>query len=287
MGKAWMLGVIGFGIGMGQLPGAVQAQSAVIDGTAPKAIAFEVISIRQNVSGVHEQTMGATADGYRMTNLPLILPLLTAFPPQAGGMFTPDRLQGLPDWVAKEHYDFEAKIAANDRADWQNPARQKEMLPILLQEALAERCKLAAHRETKQSSVYFLVLGKSGPKFAETNPEAAVPTGVSLPGAGGAVLVRSNDTLNLYGTSLSFFVTMLTGLAGDQPIVDKTGLTGRYNITVKSIISHKGQAPGTTEASDPRDSIFAAMEALGLKLEPGKAQVETLVIDRMQRPSAN
>ena len=61
---------------------------------------------------------------------------------------------------------------------------------------------------------------------------------------------------------VSFFATMLTGLAVGQPIVDKTGLTGRYNITVKSIISHKGQAPGTAEASDPGDSIFAAMEAL-------------------------
>ncbi|HEV2619623.1 MAG TPA: TIGR03435 family protein, partial [Acidobacteriaceae bacterium] len=106
---------------------------------------------------------------------------------------------------------------------------------------------------------------------------------------GGAIMVRSNNTLDLYGTSMSFFATMLTGMAGPgQPtIIDRTGLTGRYNIIVKSIISHAGQSPNSPDATDPEGSVFSAVETLGLKLEPGKVPVETLVIDHIERPSAN
>jgi uncharacterized protein (TIGR03435 family) len=103
-------------------------------------------------------------------------------------------------------------------------------------------------------------------------------------------MVRSNNSLELYGTTMGFFATMLSGMGNAGPIEDKTGLTGRYNIVVRSIISAgspSGPQPGGIEASDPSGTVFSAVEELGMKLEHSRAPVETLVIDHMERPTAN
>ncbi|HEV2619524.1 MAG TPA: TIGR03435 family protein, partial [Acidobacteriaceae bacterium] len=156
IGKLCSVGIFSMGMAMGQTPAlpVMAASSASINHPA-----FDVVSIRQNLSNTGPQSVGPTPDGYHSIDLPLMLPVLTAFVPSGGGMFSPDRIQGLPDWLTKERYDFDARIAAGDRAAWQNPARQAAILPAMLQAALADRCKMAAHREMKQSSVYLLVLG--------------------------------------------------------------------------------------------------------------------------------
>jgi uncharacterized protein (TIGR03435 family) len=162
------------------------------------------------------------------------------------------------------------------------------MLRAMLQAMLADRCKLVTHREMKDQSVYLLTVGKNGIRFKETNPADPPPAGATLPG--GAILVRSNNSLDLYGTTMGFFATMLSSMGNSGPIEDKTGLTGRYNIVVKSIISvgsPSGPQSGGTEASDPSGTVFSAVEELGMKLEHSKAPVETLVIDHMERPTAN
>jgi uncharacterized protein (TIGR03435 family) len=113
---------------------------------------------------------GPTADGYRMTNMSLALPLMTAYVPQVGGtaMYGQDQVKGLPDWFMSERYDIDARIADEDRVEWQKPESQKVMLQAMLQAMLAERCKLAVHREVKEVGVSSLVVAKGGPKFKET-----------------------------------------------------------------------------------------------------------------------
>jgi bla regulator protein blaR1 len=257
-------------------------------------LAFEIVSIRQNLSNPVPQPGGAqpfgpTADGYRMTGMPLALPIMTAFVPGTGrGMFMPDRIVGLPDWATKERYDIDAKVSGEDLAEWQKSMAQASMLPAMLQTMLADRCKLVTHREMKDQSVYLLTVGKGGIKFKETDPADTPPAGVTLPG--GVIMVRSNNSLELYGTTMGFFATMLSGMGNAGPIEDRTGLMGRYNIVVKSIISVRspsGPQSGGTEASDPSGTVFSAVGELGLKLEHSKAPVETLVIDHMERPTAN
>jgi len=161
----------------------------------------------------------------------------------------------------------------------------------MLQAMLAERCKLAVHREMKDTSVYFLTVGKGGPKFKEVNPADAAPAGVTLPG--GAVLAQSNDGMRMYDTTIGLVTTMLSSMGGmgglGRPALDKTGLTGRYDIVIKrQDMMSPPAAPGEASAPpDPVSMVMSVADSLGLKLEPGKGQMETLVIDHIEKPSEN
>lgn len=266
-----------------------QASSAQKETAPPRALAFGVVSIRQNMSPVDVKRagppqFGATPDGYRMTDMPLDIAIMTAFPSQStGAMFSPDDIAGFPDWAKREGYDIEAKVAEEDLPEWQNPALQPAMLRAMLQTMLAERCKIVVHHETRESVVYLLVIGKNGPKFKETDPGKAHPIGTTLPG--GATIVPSSNALNLYGTSMNTLATLLSGMGKmGRPIQDRTGLTGRYDIVIpKPAAAAEGAGP----VSDSSDVVYSALEALGLKLQSGKSTVETLVVDHIERPTAN
>ncbi|MGA2437195.1 MAG: TIGR03435 family protein [Acidobacteriaceae bacterium] len=267
-----------------------------------KAYAFDVVSIRRNISPMQmymgtQSTIpqfGPTADGYRMTNMSLALPLMTAYVPQVGGtaMYGQDQVKGLPDWFMSERYDIDARIADEDRVEWQKPESQKVMLQAMLQAMLAERCKLAVHREVKEVGVSSLVVAKGGPKFKETDPTVEHPDGMKLPWGGVMVFSSANGTMSFYGASMASFASMMSSFGnGGRPIQDKTGLAGKYDIIMK-LGAYMGPAPneqqGVTSASDPGGSMIVPMlNDLGLKLESEKGQVETLVIDHMERPSEN
>lgn len=251
-------------------------------------LAFDVVSIRQNLSrGVHDD-FGPTADGYRMINKPLFLLVMTAYVPQSSGaaLFTPNSLVGLPDWAMSDNYDVVAKVREADLADWQKPALQPAMLRTMLQAVLADRFKMAVHRETKDVSVYTLTVGKNGPKFKETPPDELHPGAMALPGGGGFMSPGDGgQRVQFYDASIETVASILSVLAG-RPIEDKTGLTGRYDLSfAKPEPMGSASAPG--EASDPGPTIFSVMEGLGLKLESAKGETETLVVDHVERPSGN
>jgi len=253
-----------------------------------KPMAFDVVSIRQDLSDPPRggpPPFGATPDGYRMTNMPLIFPIFAAFVPKAGGAFTPDRISGVPDWAMMQtRWDIDAKVSDEDRAEWQKPASQAVMLPAMMQAMFEERFKLASHREMKESTVYLLTVGKAGPKFKETNPDEEHPGGIKTPW-GGVLVPSAGGAQTLYGASMSTLASVLSlvgGISLGRQIQDNTGLTGKYDITI-----FPPSPPADGEAVDPGAVLFALVERLGLKLESGKSQVETLVIDHMEKPSAN
>jgi uncharacterized protein (TIGR03435 family) len=78
---------------------------------------------------------------------------------------------------------------------------------------------------------------------------------------------------------------VLSNWAG-RPVQDKTGLTGKYDLQMPNPALPPASADGSA-AADPQGSVVTSMEDLGLKLVPGKGQVETLVVDRVERPSEN
>lgn len=297
IGKIGLVGLLSVGMGTGMV-----AQTPVAPKTAApaKPMAFDVISIKQNLSPQRNgpPVFGPTADGYRMVGGPLLLPIITAYLPQTNGAtaFMPNQIKGLPDWVSRDAYDIDAKVADEDRADWQKPALQKTMLPVMLQALLEDRFKMVVHRETKDSSVYLLTVGKFGPKFKETDPTAEHPDGVKLPWGG--VMVPGQGGATLYGTSMASLATLLSSMGGPagvgRQIQDKTGLTGSYDIAIKPPTDlppppPPGGQPGA--ASDPgggmSSMVDSVIESLGLKLESGKATVETLVVDHIEKPTAN
>jgi uncharacterized protein (TIGR03435 family) len=184
-----------------------------------------------------------------------------------------------------------AKVDQADLADWQKPAMRQTMLRAMLQAMLAERCKVAVHYGSKEELVYDLVIAKGGPKFkrAETVDTAELrqkhPTG-------GMMLTQ------FYAISVTTFANTILSSLADRPVVDKTGLTGYYDLALpSSALRPPPPPPPPPVTSQPLDapspsledeSIFTAMpEALGLRLEPAKGRVETLVIDHVERPSEN
>ncbi len=147
-----------------------------------KAWTFEVVSIRPSPPGQGQQQIGPTPDGYRMRNMFLMFPILTAYVPLAGGAALDGGSEGFPDWVNNDPYDIDAKVAEADLAEWQKPASQAAMLRAMLQSMLADRLKLVVHRGMKETAVYSLIVGKNGPKFKETDPNDPHPGGFTLPG---------------------------------------------------------------------------------------------------------
>src|ERR1035441_511123 len=101
-------------------------------GATPNTPAFDVVSIRQNTSGPAPglPQFGPTPDGYRMTNMQFLAPILTAYTPQTAGAsaFTPNQIKGLPDWVMTDPFDIDAKVGDENLPEWQKPALDKAEL---------------------------------------------------------------------------------------------------------------------------------------------------------------
>ena len=287
--KLFCLALLIVGMAMGQ------ASSAPAPATAKpgKPLAFDVVSIRQNLAGPGPglPQFGPTADGYRAANSPMILLIETAYLPTTGATtFTRAQVSGLPDWANQDNFAIDAKVSEEELPDWQNPNKQPAMLRAMLQALLVDRCKLVVHREVKEVPVYSLVVGKNGPKFKPTNPDET-HDGVKLPFGG--ILSPGQNGITLYAapmTSLAALMSSLGRMGTGRPIQDKTGLTGLYDIVLAQgqIAVDRPSAQDASAASDPGGNSAPAMaEALGLKLESTKAPVETLVIDHMERPSEN
>jgi uncharacterized protein (TIGR03435 family) len=176
-----------------------------------------------------------------------------------------------PAWVNEERYDIAAKAAA---------ATPENQLRLMLQALLAERFRLAVHRETKEMQALVLVVGKNGHKLRESQTEG--PTSVRPNGRLGAVAERAN-------------VTEMAAMLSQplrMPVIDMTGLTGRFDFTVDATpyITEEmlKRQPGDAPPDILSIAIVALQEQLGLKLESRRMPVELLVIDRAEKtPSEN
>jgi len=309
--------------------------------TPPPGPTFEVASVKaaEAITSAAIQSgkmhLGMTVDGARVDigGLPLTAMLVQAFgvkPYQVSG----------PDWMPAERFDIVAKLPEGATQD---------QIPAMLQALLAERFKLAFHRENREQSVYVLVVAKGGPKLKEAAAEAdpapaAEPpkSGISIgtvgPGGGpvrisqeargrGAIIsgpqfgtmkigMGQDGAMHLEASKMTLAaLTDLLGSFVDRPVVDQTELKGAYQVVLDlsmediiAVARARGMAngisvpiggpvpiaaPGATSsvatASDPSGgAIFAAVQKLGLKLEPRKAPVETIVVDHLEKtPTEN
>ena len=145
----------------------------------------------------------------------------------------------------------------------------------MLQTLLAERFQLKVHRQSKDMPVYALVVGKSGPKFHESAPDAIFSGFHGLNGRNQSMtmtrLAIVADEINNYGLS--------------RPVVDRTGLAGTYDLQMEATPEYRINH----EPDEQKDiSVFdAVQQQLGLKLKPDRAQVEILVVDHIGKPSEN
>jgi uncharacterized protein (TIGR03435 family) len=188
----------------------------------------------------------------------------------------PRAVLGGADWLDSDHYDIAAVTPGEAR-----PNLEDQM--TMLRQLLAERFKLSFHREGKEFSVYVLNVAKGGPKLTETtgSPEED-PVLLSQVSPGQIHMPARN-------TTIAQFAAVLQRTFFNRPVLDRTGLTARYDFDLAWTPDETqldGQQHETQDSTKP--GIFAAMQQqLGLRLEATKAIVQAIVLDRVERPSDN
>lgn len=221
---------------------------------------FDAASI--TLSDLHDRSMDLTVTGGRLTvkNWTLALLIHEAYDVK---MY---QLTGGPNWIDTDPYFVTATADGSP-----TPAEMKEKLRTLL----ADRFQLKLHRETRPASVYSLTVAKGGPKLPAPGNHDRSWVGV----------IRSPSSLSMVGyrATTSLLASKLEDIL-ERPVVDGTGLTQEFDCKLE----FANPNPPADASPSPAPSIFAALQdQLGLKLEARKGSMEMLVIDRVERPSAN
>jgi uncharacterized protein (TIGR03435 family) len=184
---------------------------------------------------------------------------------------------GAPDWIGKEKYD----LLGEPDIDGQ-PNRQQA--GVMIQKLLADRFKLSFHSDKKELSVYAIVVGKDGPKITKSPDQNGLPR----------MFLQGHGVLPVKSATMAEFADVLQGRVLDLPVVDQTGLAGRYDFILtwtpdESQFGGLGAKPPvpSDDATAPPDLFTAIQQQLGLKLEAKKASADVLVIDHVERPSPN
>jgi uncharacterized protein (TIGR03435 family) len=246
-----------------------QVVAAPATATAP---AYDIVSIKPSKPGKYGYDINSDAQNFSASNISLKALILSAYSLKESQIFN------LPKWSEGTRFDIKAKIIQpNIKAI---DALTTHQYNAMQQPILTDRFHLQFHYELKTQPVYELVVVKNGAKFKETTAaELASHDGVNGVTAGGI----SIHNRSLVGTGITM-AALADSLSGQvhRIVVDKTGLTGKYNVTL-SWASDDG-APQAPDSTLP--VIFTAVqEQLGLKLESGKAEVQGFIIDHAEIPS--
>lgn len=218
--------------------------------------AFEVAAIKPNHSGLTDQHSDSDNDRLTCVNMTLKRYIAKAW------RVRDDQIEG-PGWLASERFDLTAKASGivND-----------EMISQMLETLLAERFKLAVHREPREGRVYALTVAKGGVKL---QPVEAT---------GGSTTSATRASLTVEGASMDRVAGALSRHL-DFPVVNQTGLDGVYSFKLAWDPASTELSSSGTPGAGP--SIFTALQKeLGLKLESRKMPVEVLVIDHVERVPA-
>ena len=219
---------------------------------------FDVISIRPNRSGSGDSGENTERGRLTVTNDTVKELIQLAFGVKAF------QITGGLGWLSTAPFDIVATTGtAEDITD--------ERLAPLLQSLLADRFGLKFHRETKESTVYSLVVAKGGPKTAVNTGEGGSSSNTNSKN-GMATMVVSHMTADRLASRLERQV--------GRRVTDHTGLTAAYDFTLT------WSQDQSTDPTGP--SLFTALqEQLGLKLDSAKGPVDMVVIDAVERPSEN
>jgi len=253
--------------------------------TADRVLVFEAASIKPNPSGGTGAFRFQFQPGGRFDGLNLSLQSLV----RNAYRLQPFQIIGGPSWFATATFDIVAKAAGNAA-----PEDMIEMVKALL----TDRFKLKVHRETRELPIYELVLarsdGKLGPQLKPSSVDCsdamrgAPPPTPPAPGARPTCGMRGSanstgTTLTAGGATLAQLASNLSNAAA-RTVVDKTGLTGGYDMDL-SFIPDATLRLADVPATADRPSLYTALqEQLGLKLESAKGPVEVLVIDGAEKP---
>jgi uncharacterized protein (TIGR03435 family) len=233
---------------------------------------FEVVTIKPTAAGVLEKYFRVY--GRRFTTQDTSVADLMEV---AYGV-DPQQILGAPGWVREEKFDV---VGVPDGVGEPNGAQWTGMV----QKMLVERIGLRFHRAKKEMLAYVISVGKSGAKgFTKSESSYPLPSLEFNSVAGGLMLPARNATLGQ-------FAAMMQTVVLDRPVVDQTGMAGRFDFQLKFMPDETqfgGHPPKVSDTSEVAPGLRDAMEQqLGLRLWTAKIPVEVLVVDEVERPSAN
>jgi uncharacterized protein (TIGR03435 family) len=240
----------------------------------PKFDSFEVATVKPVDSDPKSGRFITMQGANRFVEKDYTLKLLIA----AAYDLNPRTISGGPAWIGTDHYDILAVTPGDVRPD-----HDEQM--TMLRNLLADRFKLTFHREPKVFSIYQLKLAKNGPKLKESTARSDDPVVV-----GPGVVYPQRIVLPGRNATMGNFVSLLQRAILDRPVVDKTGLSGRYDFDLEwapDETQFGGDVPPATAAATSPPLFEAIQQELGLKLEATKGPVDALVVDTAERPAAN
>jgi uncharacterized protein (TIGR03435 family) len=250
-----------------------------VSGQSASSPAFEVATIKPVDSDAKKSRYIVMQGTNRFVGKNYTVKLLIA----AAYSLNPRVISGGPSWIESDHYDIEALTPGEAR-----PNRDQQM--AMLRSLLADRFKLNFHREPREFSIYALEVAKDGPRYGVSSGLKQSTAPAEDPAALISTVYPDHIQLPARNATMSAFAELLQRAVLDRPVVDKTGLAGRYDfdlVWAPDETQFGGEVPvAPTDAQAP--PFFAAIQQqLGLRLEATKGPVQALVIDSVERPSAN
>ena len=243
---------------------------------------FEVATIKPNASGAPSmQQLTINGRNFKTVNSSLGDLIKFSYEVQA------KQIVGGPDWLDSYRFDI---AAVPEQEGVPNP----EQVRIMIRKLLADRFKLTFHHDKRELAAYLLTVGKNGSKIKPTEATGQLPGFGFRPGKNGVTLIARNAAINDFDGFLQVLVL-------DRPVVDQTGLKGKYDFEVTFTpddSQFNGHPPGPprgdpantaqTDTAAAAPSLYDAFQQeLGLKLTPEKAPVDVLVFDHVEKPSDN
>jgi uncharacterized protein (TIGR03435 family) len=249
--------------------------------------AFEVAAIRPNSPADLRIGLWFTPDGISITGAPLQMILGLAF--HAGN----DHVFGVPGWAMSARYDIQAKVNEVDVPKWRKLSMDQQR--PALRSLLVERFNLNFHHETRELPVYTLVIAKSGPRLKASMSATA---GASSEPPKKFLMWTDPNHLEARHASMEDLIRELGWMVGNRTIIDKTGLSGSYDFQLQLNRDQTAQStrpesglPGSGQSPDPDagdTALFTALrQQLGLNLELRNLPADVIVIDHIDKPSAN
>jgi uncharacterized protein (TIGR03435 family) len=246
--------------------GSPQSSTGSISGSKPPT--YDVVSVEPSKPGDPGMVVATGADSFSGKNVTLWALMYNAY--EVRPVEPP---KGLPGWGTTATFNIEAKMDEETLAALQAlpQERQNELRRAMLRTVLADRFQLRIHHEQVDRSIYELVISNSGAKLKDAGQSGK---------HGGWV---GDGQIQYLSSPISSLVFSLSNAADvGRPVVDKTGLNGQYDITLRWTPEDR------MSAGEAGPSIFTALEEqLGLKLLPAKGPVDTIVVDHVERPSPN
>jgi uncharacterized protein (TIGR03435 family) len=227
---------------------------------------FEVVSVKPNKSGTNSSHSNSDRGMLTSENLTLRSLIVMAYG------IKDYQLEG-PNWLASDRYDVAARFP---EALPEDREKYRAAFGAMMQKMLADRFKLAVHRDQKTFPVYGLVVGKKGIKC-----EAVTCKGSNSN--------SSNTHYQSTCTTMKDFAAWLSRPM-DNPVLDMTGLTASYKVTLDWVPEPRSGEGKNASADPPTGPTLteALQDQLGLKLEPRKAPIEIIVVDHAERvPTEN